>query len=62
MILVKWTTPEGVTITSRAQCPRLQDAFAYADALRGWPVAADAWVEEDSVRMERIEPRHGIGD
>ncbi|HUK10687.1 MAG TPA: hypothetical protein VLX09_22645 [Stellaceae bacterium] len=53
MILVKWMTPEGVTITSPARWSRIQDAFFYADALKGWPVAADAWVEADGVRQDR---------
>jgi len=56
MIVVRWKTPEGVTITSPAQLSCLQDAFQYADALRGWPVASDAWVEADGVRLERIRP------
>jgi len=55
MITVKWTTPEGVTITSPAHYLRLRDAFVYADALKGWPVAADAWVEVDGVRIEQIK-------
>jgi len=57
-ISVKWTTPEGVTITSPADCPRLEDAFRYAAALRGWPVAAEVWVEADGVRLgHRKSPR-----
>jgi len=60
MIVVKWTTPEGVRITSLAHCLRLGDAFLYADALKGWPVAADAWVEADGVRLERIKSSRSV--
>jgi hypothetical protein len=62
MIVVKWATPEGVTITSPGHYPRLRDAFLYADALKGWPVAADAWVESDGVRVERPESLRSVRD
>ena len=56
MIAVKWATPSGVIITSPAHFKHPKDALFYANALKGWPVAVDVWVELDGVRLKHVRP------